>query len=127
MAFMNENIQDTINTMAAMKEANIVQKEQMKNFNMDEMEDVLEDMADMMADQEEIQEMMCRDFGVEYDENELMNELAELDAEILDEECSVPSYIPQGNKNPAIPSKPMPAEVKQPLTEEQELENMMKP
>ena len=103
MAFNNENINDTINTVAAMKEANVAQKEQMKNFNLDEMEDVMDDMEDMMADQEEIQEMMGRNFGVEYDENELMDELAELDAEILDEETSLPSYIPQANKNPAQP------------------------
>ncbi len=82
MAFNNENIQDTISTMAAMKEANVAQKEQLKNFDIDEMEDVMEDMQDMMADQEEIQEMMGRNFGVEYDENELMDELAELDAEM---------------------------------------------
>lgn len=67
---------------------------------MDQIEDLFDDMEDMMADQEEIQEMMGRNFGVEYDENELMDELAELDAEIMDEEMSLPSYIPQGNKNP---------------------------
>jgi hypothetical protein len=81
----------------------------MKNFNMDEIEDVFDDMEEMMADQEEIQEMMGRNFGVEYDENELMDELAELDAEIMDEECSLPSYIPQGNKNPAA-NQPQPVE-----------------
>ena len=72
----------------------------MKNFNMDEVEDMFDDMAELMADQEEIQEMMGRNFGVEFDEDELMGELAELDAEIMDEEVSLPSYIPQGQKNP---------------------------
>ena len=32
--------------------------DQMKNFNMDEIEDLFDDMEDMMADQEEIQEMI---------------------------------------------------------------------
>ena len=89
---------------------------------MDEVEDMFDDMADLMADQEEIQEMMGRNFGVEYDEDELMGELAELDAEIMDEELSLPSYIPQGAKPQAnaaaakVPNKP---------SEEEELNNMM--
>ena len=68
----------------------------MKDFNMGEVEDMFDDMADLMADQEDIQEMMGRNFGVEYDEDELMGELQELDAEIMNEELSLPSYIPQG-------------------------------
>ena len=35
VAFQQESIQDTINTVAALKQANEVQKESMKNFNMD--------------------------------------------------------------------------------------------
>ena len=66
-----------------MKEANKVQKEQMAKFDMDEVEDLFDDMADMMADQEDIQEMMGRNFGVEYDEADLMDELNELDEEII--------------------------------------------
>ena len=64
---------------------------------------MFDDMADLMADQEEIQEMMGRNFGVEYDEDELMGELQELDAEIMDEEMSLPSYIPQGAKDKVQP------------------------
>ena len=79
-----------------MKSAAVVQKQQMKAFNMDEVEDLFDDMADLMADQEDIQEMMGRNFGVEYDESELMGELAELDQELMDEELSLPTYIPQG-------------------------------
>ncbi len=51
-----------------------------------------------MADQEEIQEVMGRSYNVEFDENELMDELNELDEEIvneqLDEGLNVPSYLP---------------------------------
>ena len=54
VAFTNESIQDTMNTVQALKAANVAQKETMKNFNMDDMEDLFDDMADMMADQEEI-------------------------------------------------------------------------
>ena len=51
---------------------------------MGEVEDMFEDMADMMADQEDIQEMMGRNFGVDYDESELLDELNELDEEIIE-------------------------------------------
>lgn len=74
----------------------------MKEFDMDAVEDLMDDMQDMMADQEEINEMMGRNFGVEFDEGELMDELNELDEEIigdqLNEGLGLPSYIPQGNK-----------------------------
>jgi hypothetical protein len=57
-----------------------------------------EDLADLMADQQEIQEVMSRSYQVEYDESELMDELAELDEEIVNEQLgegfNVPSYVP---------------------------------
>ena len=63
---------------------------------MDQMEDLFDDMADVMADMEEINECMGRSFNVEFDENELMGELDELDEELaaeqLDEGLGVPSY-----------------------------------
>ena len=55
----------------------------MKNFNMDQMEDLFDDMADMMADMEEINECMSRTYNVEFDESELLGELDELDEEIV--------------------------------------------
>lgn len=46
--------------------------------------------------------MMGRNFGCEYDENDLMQELNELDEEIigdqLNEGLGLPSYIPAANK-----------------------------
>ena len=74
----------------------------MKNFNMDQMEDLFDDMADMMADMEEINEVMGRAYNCEFDENELMGELDELDEELameqLDEGLGVPSYIPNSQQ-----------------------------
>ena len=55
----------------------------MKNFDIDDMEDLYDDMADMMADMEEVQEVMGRNYNAEFDESELMNELNELDEEIV--------------------------------------------
>ena len=40
--------------MAALKEATVVQQQEMKKLNMDQLEDLFDDLADMMADQEEI-------------------------------------------------------------------------
>ena len=108
--FNSETIQDTMQTMDALKAANAVQKDQMKNLNMDQMEDLFDDMADMMADQEEIQEIMTRSYNVEYDETELMDELNELDEEIVNDQLNnagmqgVPAYMPaQNNAAPAQP------------------------
>ena len=50
--------------------------------------------------------MMGRNFGVEYDENELMDELAELDAEIMDEDLSLPSYIPNNGQKAGTGAQP---------------------
>ena len=98
VAFTTETITSTIDTMNALKAATAVQQQEMKKLNMDQLEDLFDDLADMMADQEEIQEVMGRSYQVEYDESELMNELAELDEEIVIEQLSdgfnVPSYVP---------------------------------
>ena len=109
VAFAQESIQDTINTVAALKQANIAQKEVMKNFNMDQMEDLFDDMADMMADMEEINEVMTRTYNCDYDESELLGELDELDEEIVSEQLNeglgLPSYIPNPAKANAQPAQ----------------------
>ena len=70
---------------------------------MDQMEDLFDDMADMMADMEEINEVMGRTYNVEFDENELLGELDELDEELamdqLDAGLGVPSYVPNSQKS----------------------------
>ena len=96
--FTSETIASTIDTFAALKEATAVQAQEMKKLDMNKMEDLFDDLADLMADQEEIQEIMGRSYQVDYDESELMDELAELDEEIVNEQLSdglnVPSYVP---------------------------------
>ena len=98
MAFTSETIASTIDTMAALKQATVVQQQEMKKLDMNQLEDLFDDLADMMADQEEIQEVMSRSYQVDYDESELMDELAELDEDIVNEQLNdglnVPSYIP---------------------------------
>ena len=66
------------------------------------MEDLFDDMADMMGDMEEINECMGRSYNVDFDENELLGELDELDEELameqLDAGLSMPSYVPNSQK-----------------------------
>ena len=72
--FTSETIQDTIATANALKAATEVQKEQMKKLDLNKLEDVYDDLADLMAEQEEINDVLGRDFQVgNYDENELMD------------------------------------------------------
>ena len=96
----------------------------MKELNMNDMEDLFDDMADMMADMEEINEVMGRTYNCDFDENELLGELDELDAELaeeqFDEGLGVPSYIPNSQKesgqaNPAAAN----------ASEDDALKNMM--
>ena len=87
----------------------------MKNFNMDQMEDLFDDMADMMADMEEINEVMGRSYDCAFDENELLGELDELDEELaaeqLDAGLGMPSYVPNSQKQPdAQPAAAQPSE-----------------
>ena len=61
----------------------------MKKIDYNDLEDLYDNMADMMADQEEINDMMQRDFGVgEFNEDELLDELNDLDEEIAMEEMT---------------------------------------
>jgi charged multivesicular body protein 5 len=99
MTFAAQNIQDTLTTVAAMKEAHKVQSQQLKSFKINDIENMMDDMADMMLDTEEINEVMSRNYGCEIDEGELERELEELDdADYLDDlnrdSLSAPSYLP---------------------------------
>lgn len=107
--------------MSALKEATEVQKQQMKALDMDKLEDLYDDLADLMADQQEIQEVMTRSYAVEFNESELMDELAELDEEIINEQLgdglNVPSYVPS-QKNEVAAQKTQ-------VSEEDQLKNLM--
>merc|ERR1711959_598211 len=83
MAFTKENIQNTIEMGQAMKQAVTTQKQMMKDIDLDELEDLRDDMEDMKYESEEINEMMNMDFGLDVDEDELDEELAELDDEMF--------------------------------------------
>ena len=90
---------------------------------MDQMEDLFDDMADMMADMEEINEVMGRSYDCQFDENELMGELDELDEELaaeqLDAGLGMPSYVPNSQNANAAQAQPAQA------NEADALNNMM--
>ena len=71
----------------------------MKDIDLDELADLRDDMEEMKYESEEINEMMNMDFGLDIDEDELDDELAELDDEMflesLDnkEKEQMPSYL----------------------------------
>ena len=89
MQFNSESIQSNINMFNAMSEATTAQQEQMKKINYNDLEDMYDNMADMMAEQEEINDMMARDFGVdEIDSDEMLDELNDLDEELAMEEMN---------------------------------------
>lgn len=108
--FSAQSIQDTIQTVGAFKQAYSTQKQLMKNMDIDDIADIMEDMQDIMLDTDEVNEILARNYDVEIDEADLDEELAELDKEILDEDISAkeltaPSYLP--GKKEEIPSAPV--------------------
>ncbi|EER11091.1 proteasome subunit beta type 3, putative [Perkinsus marinus ATCC 50983] len=63
-AFTQEQIQTNINVVESMKVANSAMKSQMNDFNIDHVEDVVDDMADIMMDQEEINDILGRSYNL---------------------------------------------------------------
>eukprot|EP01015_Nassula_variabilis_P016289 TRINITY_DN2485_c0_g2_i2.p1 TRINITY_DN2485_c0_g2~~TRINITY_DN2485_c0_g2_i2.p1 ORF type:complete len:141 (-),score=69.99 TRINITY_DN2485_c0_g2_i2:40-462(-) len=99
VAFTKENIQNTIEMGRAMKEANQVQKDLMKDLNMDELEDIRDEMEEMMWDTQEVNDMLNRNYNMDVDDYEIEQELKDLDDEMFIQalnnktEQNKPSYL----------------------------------
>jgi len=97
--FAQQNVKDTITTVAAMKDASKGLKVEMKKVKVDEIEDLHDDMTDMLEDTDEINEIMGRAYGVpeDVDETDLMDELnaleGEMESESVGESNEIPSYL----------------------------------
>jgi len=98
--FAQENMENTIATVQAMKATSEVMKEQFKapEMDMDMIMDMQDDMAELLEESQEINELLGQDYGVgdQLDEDELMNELDMLDDGGMDESMlhdSAPSYL----------------------------------
>jgi len=81
VAFTKENIQNTIETTKALKEAAQAQREAMKNLDIDDIADLREEMDEMVWESNQINDMLNRDYAVDVDEGDLDAELKELEDE----------------------------------------------
>ncbi|EDQ90472.1 uncharacterized protein MONBRDRAFT_24288 [Monosiga brevicollis MX1] len=107
--FAIQSLQDTQHTVAAMKEGAKAMKTQFKKLNVSQIEDIQDELEDLMEDQNEIQEILARSYGMDdIDEGDLdaeldmLGELDDLDLGedfSLDDMASVPTATP--NANPA--------------------------
>merc|ERR1712226_905740 len=59
-------MQDTINTVAALKEGMVTMQAEAKKIDMDNIEDLYDEMAIMTEDMEEVQECMGRSYNCEF-------------------------------------------------------------
>lgn len=101
--FAIQSAKDTKEHVAAMKGARDELQKFSKDLNLNEVEDLYDDMDDILMDQEEVQEIMGRNFGnvEEVDEDELLEELEGLDDDLeADMEDEMPSYLPEAGSQP---------------------------
>lgn len=93
--FTQESLNDTQMLVKSMKASNATLKQQFKDIDIDEIEDLHDDMEDMMYLHNEIQDVMGRSFDTEvFDDEELMGELEGLENDLLSEDMNeVPNYL----------------------------------
>lgn len=142
--FATQMLVETKSTVDAMRAGVKQMKQEYKNVNISEIEDLQDDLQDMMADANEVQEALGRSYGVpDVDESELEAELEALgdeyqkdtDTSFLDEVAtpaavpSLPSSQPASTKEPAVlasssglklssdPQASAPADIKDPIKE----------
>jgi len=97
--FAQDSVKDNIQLVKAMKETQKGLKKDMKQINIDQVEDLHDDMSDLLEDADEVNDIMGRAYGVPeaVDEEGLMDELeameGELEVESSAEAEEVPSYL----------------------------------
>ena len=99
---------DTKEHIAAMKGARDELKKFNEELNLDEVEDLYDDMDEILVEQEEVQEIMGRNFGnvEEVDSDELMEELEGLDSDLEDDIEEDVGYIPEAGQAPLPAGQP---------------------
>lgn len=110
--FATQMLAETKSTVDAMKAGVKQMKQEYKNINISEIEDLQDDMQDMMADANEVQEALGRSYGVpDVDEAELEAELEALGDEVLQDtdtsfldEVSTPAAVPTSEPTTTLPS-----------------------
>merc|ERR1711997_57971 len=96
-----QSVKDNADMVVAMKNAATTLKTQMKEVNIDEVEDLQDDWMDLQDDANEINDILGEAWGMDdFDEDDLMDELDGLDDELDDldmNEDEVPSYMVSAN------------------------------
>jgi len=94
--FATESLKDNAEMVSAMKDTAATIKQQYKEINIDQVEDLQDEMRDLMEDANEINDVLGEAWGVDdIDENELLDELDGLEAELdgMDAEEEIPDYM----------------------------------
>jgi charged multivesicular body protein 5 len=99
---------DTKEHVAAMKGARDELKKFGEELNLDEVEDLYDDMDEILVEQEEVQEIMGRNFGnvEDVDSDELMEELEGLGSDLEDDVEEDVGYIPEAGRAPLPAGQP---------------------
>jgi len=96
-SFAIDSVKDYQATIAAMSEANKTLKAEQKKLNIDSIEDIQDELEDMLDDFEELNQVMSRTYGAEYEieDADIEAELACLEDELggldVQESVSMPS------------------------------------
>jgi len=123
-----ENAQTTAETLKALEGATKASKNILINNKIEDVDQLMEDIAaetDVMRD---INERIAEPspFLAEYDDDDLLDELKEMEAEMIDEELTAPNIapaLPTTAQDLELPSVPATAATVKPMTsEEKELE-----
>lgn len=123
-----ENAQTTAETLKALEGATKASKNILINNKIEDVDQLMEDIAaetDVMRD---INERIAEPspFLAEYDDDDLLEELKEMEAEMIDEELTAPNIapaLPTPAQDLELPSVPATAAAVKPMTsEEKELE-----
>jgi hypothetical protein len=124
-----EAAQMQVTTVAAMSHAAKAQKATMGEFNVDKVDKIFEEIQEAADQSEEIQQALATPLGgaAAIDEDELAAELAEMEAQQLDEEllqpAPIPTTLPIAVEQLNLPSVPtgVPARANKKKTAEDEL------
>ena len=108
-SFMIDSMKDTAATVDVMKSSVTALKTELKALNINKVENMQDDLEDLKYQYDEVQDVMSRALGMEYeeiDENELDDELEALDdyvAEDLGEDEAEADYLKPTNL-PSVPN-----------------------
>jgi charged multivesicular body protein 5 len=109
--FAIQTLQDTHQTVVAMRSGAKAMKAQFKKLNVNQIEDIQDELEDLMEDQNEVQEILSRAYGMDdIDESELDAEFDLLDdLEFEAEDTSFLDGVSVPSSEPAVPAAATPA------------------